>query len=557
MRSGNMALPATPAGQTDAVQPTNIRWLVFALSCGTSFVLYLHRYTWGFAKPYVAEEFGWSEWQLGFLDSAFSATYGFGQIPSGILCDWFGPHLLLGSIIILWSLAMGGVALATGFASMTAARVAFGLTQAGCYPTLSKVSKLWFPLAVRTTVQGWVATFFGRGGGAISFILFGTVLIGWMELTWRQALVVLTIAGGLFGMLFLLLFRNSPQDHPWSNEAESALITEGGREITPASRTRLKWSAILKSGNMRIFFLQQFTSAYADNVYVYWIPLFLLTAKGVDTRSAGWMSALPLLGGAVGGMLGGTLQNYLILHWGNRRWSRGLIGLAGKFLATVFIFVSLAFNEAVWIVSVFFVVKFFSDWSQPTVWGTITDIAGRNAASVFGCINTVGSIAAFLAGPTMGLMIMLFSGQHTMTADAVQVKETIPIAERQTARTEYERLAHMNTAPGTLKATHYSGETPTHDFEVSETGEFTFTPLAPAVDEPLPNRCRFDRIRGRITIEWTSPPESSRLVANYVWIDYERGWGALFIALGVIYLISSLCWLFIDCTKTLEGEETR
>jgi len=61
-------------------RPSNIRWLIFALACGTSFVLYLHRYTWGFAKHYVAEEFGWSEWQLGFLDSAFSASYGIGQI---------------------------------------------------------------------------------------------------------------------------------------------------------------------------------------------------------------------------------------------------------------------------------------------------------------------------------------------------------------------------------------------------------------------------------------------------------------------------------------------
>ena len=151
------------------------------MACATSFVLYLHRYTWGLVKPYVAEEFGWSEWQLGLLDSAFSASYGVGQIPSGILCDWFGPHVLLGTIIVSWSLAMGMVVMATGYVSMFSARVAFGLTQAGCYPTLSKVSKLWFPLSVRTIVQGWIATFFGRGGGAVSFVLFGTVFMGLIE----------------------------------------------------------------------------------------------------------------------------------------------------------------------------------------------------------------------------------------------------------------------------------------------------------------------------------------------------------------------------------------
>ena len=92
--SANIAATAAELGE----KPTNVRWLMFVLACGTSFILYLHRYTWGFVKVEVREETGWAEWQLGFLDSIFNASYGFAQIPSGILCDWFGPHVLLGSI---------------------------------------------------------------------------------------------------------------------------------------------------------------------------------------------------------------------------------------------------------------------------------------------------------------------------------------------------------------------------------------------------------------------------------------------------------------------------
>ena len=64
---------AAPTGNSSQ-RPTRVRWVIFALACATSFVLYLHRYTWGLVKPKVAEEFGWSEWQLGLLDSAFSAS---------------------------------------------------------------------------------------------------------------------------------------------------------------------------------------------------------------------------------------------------------------------------------------------------------------------------------------------------------------------------------------------------------------------------------------------------------------------------------------------------
>jgi len=525
-----------------------VRWLIFALASGTSFILYLHRYTWGFIKADIGEEFGWSPSQLGLLDGIFSLSYGFGQVPAGMLCDWFGPHLLLGTIIGLWSLSMGAVALATGYTSMLAARLTFGLTQAGCYPTLSKVTRLWFPLSVRTSVQGWIATFFGRGGGAVSFFLVGTVLIGWLHLSWQQALGVLTLLGFGFAVLFALLFRNSPREHPWANEAELQLVAEGQPAAIQATRTAVRWSRVLKSGNMNVFFVQQFTSAYADNIYVYWVPLFLLTAKGVDVKGAGWMAALPLLGGALGGMLGGTLQNYCIQRTGNRRWSRSLIGLIGKMLATVFMFASLGFDSAVAIVLVFAVVKFFSDWSQPTVWGTVTDIAGRNSASVFAAINTVGSVAAFVAGPTMGLIIMGFS--QTVPAES----DTVRPAEVRGHVATFPPLDHLNVA-GSPTGTLYVEEKPVAEFSVSEKGDFSITPFGTATATVVPSGCRLDRVRAKLRIQWNQTvPDDLSVVVHYEYVNYAGGWTALFITLGLVYLISSLCWLFIDCTKPLDAD---
>ena len=42
-----------------------------------------------------------------------------------------------------------------------------------------------------------------------------------------------------------------------------------------------------------------------------------------------------------------------------------------------------------------------SDMSQPTWWGTVTDIGGPAAGRVFGMVNTVGAAGLFIAGPTM------------------------------------------------------------------------------------------------------------------------------------------------------------
>ena len=524
-------------------RPSKIRWLIFALTCCISFVLYLHRYSWGMVKKDISDEFGWDATQLGTLDSIFSATYALGQIPSGILCDWFGPHVLLGSIMTLWSLSMGAIVLASGYGGILAARGMFGLTQAGCYPTLSKVSKLWFPDDIRTTLQAWIATFFGRGGGAVCFILLGWML-GSLGMPWRTAILILTVIGVLFAILFLFLFRNSPQEHPWCNDAEADLIREGTPDGDQATGSRLRWSQVFKSGNMRWFFIQQFTSAYADNVYVYWIPFFLLTTKNVEIGGAGWMAALPLIGGAVGGMLGGTLQNWLIQKTGNRRWSRSSIGLIGKMLATVFIFVSLNFDSALAIVLAFALVKFFGDWSQPAVWGSVTDIAGPNTASVFGCINTIGSIAAFVAGPTMGLVIESFAELNDIENARVR-PVAVATAEGDQYLTNY-RLDQKNVVSAVSGEIEQEGAL-LGTIALDETGNFVAKGSFPA-------DARIKQRNGVLTILWKEDPGAHELVLDFTNKEYGSGWTMLFIMLGGIYLVSSLSWLFIDCTRTLADE---
>ena len=524
--------------------PTKIRRLIFVLACLTSFLLYLHRYTWGFVKPYVAEEYGWNLVEMGYLDSCFQGAYAVGQIPGGILCDWFGPHVLLGVLILLWSFAMGGTALFSTMAGMGTVRVMFGLAQSGCYSSLSKVTKVWFPITVRTAVQGSVAAS-GRFGGAASNVLFATVLMGAIGFGWRGALGVFTVAGLLFGVVFLYLFRNTPREHPWANEAEADQITTGDPESAVGAGSKQRWSVLFRSANMWIFWFQQFTSAYADNLYQLWIPTYLIIQKGVDLSSAGWLAALPLLGGGFGGLTGGSLQSYLIVRTGNRRWCRSLIGFSGKLLATVFMFYSLSFDDAATIMGILFLVKFFGDWSQPTVWGTVTDIAGRNSASVFGSVNTVGSIAGFVAGPTMGGLVLWFS----MVAP-IENESILPNDSTATV-VEYAPLAHKGVEVATFSGTIRSEAGPLATFRVSEDGAFTIDPADPSAPAPIPDGSKVDSKRGSLTLAWSAAPGAHEVVVDYSYRDYGSGWTALFYAMGLIYLGSAVSWLFIDCTKKL------
>src|ERR1017187_8501902 len=124
-----------PADAPETARPTRVRWLIFGLACAASWLLYIHRYSWGVIRPHLAAENpDLSAVELGWLDSAFLATYAIGQIPSGMAGDRFGPRAVLSVLTLLGSVAVLGVAWTGGFWRLIGARAMFGLAQSGVYP---------------------------------------------------------------------------------------------------------------------------------------------------------------------------------------------------------------------------------------------------------------------------------------------------------------------------------------------------------------------------------------------------------------------------------------
>lgn len=69
-------------------------------------MLYLHRYTWAIIRLQLEQEYGFSNTQLELIFTLFNFSYMIGQVPGGIVSDFFGAHLFLGSIIFIWSICL-------------------------------------------------------------------------------------------------------------------------------------------------------------------------------------------------------------------------------------------------------------------------------------------------------------------------------------------------------------------------------------------------------------------------------------------------------------------
>jgi sugar phosphate permease len=396
------------AGSYDSdSKATRVRWTVMVLGCTTSWLLYLHRYTFSLIKPELAKEFGLDPNQLANLGVVFSTCYGIFQVPMGILVDLAGVHLYLGGAIALWSL---GLALHVNAATLFAGRAVLGAGQAGVFAAVGRLTRNWFPASVRSSVQGVMGVSAGRAGGLCAYLLVGSVILGVMEVPWRQAVMVLAGGGVVFSLIFWLLFRNTPRIHPRANVAEVRLIEGDELVISEPGRTSV-WQMIRRTRgrsfmNLGFLCMAASFSTVADAIYSSWIPLFLDNAYGLKFREMGLQSALPLAGGVVGGILGGLLNDQLIRRTGNRRWARSAVGFFGKGMAAVTLLVALQFYKDPYLFCSFlFGVKLFADMSLATRWGAVTDMGGRMVATLFALINAVAIVAGIIGEKIYGWVI--------------------------------------------------------------------------------------------------------------------------------------------------------
>jgi MFS transporter, ACS family, glucarate transporter len=400
----------------NSVRPTKFRWTVFVLACGTSWMLYLHRYIFGLIKPTLVEEYGLSKTELGLLDSGFAVFYSSCQVPMGIAVDAIGVHLLLTLMIVVWCVGLALHAWAPSKEDLWYGRAVLGAGQSGVFAALSRVTRNWFPISVRTTVQGWVGVFFGRIGGMSANLLVGSLILGVYLVPWRTAVYGLSAIGIVYAVVFALLYRNTPRQHPYVNNAEADLIEASPTEVPQHATKKLTIRQMFtlmsprSIRNLLTLNVQTILSTIADNIFSAWIPLFLVEVHGLKFKEMGIYAALPLLGGACGGAVGGWLNDLMIRRTGSLRWSRTTIGMAGKGMAAILLATALLwYDDPYTFCSLLFFVKFFSDWSLTTTWGAVTDIGGRSTATVFAFNNSVASIGAILAPAMYGAVAEHFS----------------------------------------------------------------------------------------------------------------------------------------------------
>src|SRR5438309_2452484 len=91
--------------------------------------------------------------KTGLLGDAFLVTYMISAPILGFLADRFSRWIIIGSAVILWSLASGGSGLAATFAILFGTRVCVGIGEGGYGPAAPTILSDFFPLETRGRIM--------------------------------------------------------------------------------------------------------------------------------------------------------------------------------------------------------------------------------------------------------------------------------------------------------------------------------------------------------------------------------------------------------------------
>jgi len=383
----DMTATATKVRQLARPSVFSVRFsLVFVLFL-LSTVAFLDRTNISIAGVALAEEFGLSKVQLGWVFSAFLIGYAGFQIPAGWLAVRLGPRKVLTLGVLWWGVFTGLTALVSPTAShaliaLILVRFGLGVGESVIYPAANQFVARWIPVHERGRANGWIFAGVGAGAGLTPPILNAIIAsYGWRASFWFCAIV-----GCIAGLIWYVAARDRPDEHPRVSDAELAQIRAGIDAGTPTVRPPIPWRRIFSNRDVWALTVSYFTFGYVVWIFFSWFFIYLAEVRGLNLKTSALYSMLPFIAMTVCCLLGGVINDAVVKRHG-LRWGRCALPTVGLMLTAIFlVFGSMA--ESAGVATVVLAGGAGAIYlSQSAYWSVTADFAGPHAGVVAGVMN--------------------------------------------------------------------------------------------------------------------------------------------------------------------------
>ena len=316
--------------------------------------------------------------KTGLLGDAFFVTYMLSAPVLGLLADRFSRWIIVGSAVILWSLASGGSGLAATFAILFATRICVGIGEGGYGPAAPTILSDLFPIETRGRIMAIFCAAIPVGS-ALGYVIGG--LIG-THLGWRWAFYLVAPPGLLLG---LLCFR---QRDP--RVAGHHLVQKSPR------RSMRDYLNLFRTRSYLINCVAQTLMTFVTGGLGFWVPAYLRYRNQSPAGGMTIFGLITVVAGLISTLLGGVIADRLRPRFaGSYFWVSGI----GMLIACPFFITTLYVPfPAAWIpmfLAIFFL--FLNTGPSNTALANVSVPAVRATAFAMNIfvIHALGDVQAF------------------------------------------------------------------------------------------------------------------------------------------------------------------
>lgn len=302
-----------------------VRWFILALVCFIYMLVAADRSNLGIALPSIKAEFDISNTEAGLFATLMFICFAIAQIPSSLLCRRVGPRGLMTVALVMTAVASFLIGTSRSPLDIKIYRSLLGVVEASISVCCITAINNWFSTRERGTATGYY-----WGASKLGPVMFPPLSVFILQhFGWRGIFQFFSILVVAAAVLWFLFVRNRPEEASFVSSEELQrirLVDEGGASsVKKQSREVPAWidriirmrsipildqaSAVFRSWNIIGVMFATIFMVGIFNVFLAWIPTYLLSVKHLPMSQVGFIAAIPFTGAVTGNFIGGWLSD--------------------------------------------------------------------------------------------------------------------------------------------------------------------------------------------------------------------------------------------------------
>ncbi|WP_080872638.1 MFS transporter [Oceanobacillus timonensis] len=371
---------------------------------------YLDRSILSIAAPEMMNDLKFTATDIGLLGTAFSWAYAIGQLPTGWLIDKVGPKKMLGIGVIVWSFATFFGGLVSALWVFVLLRIILGVGEAPCFPSAAKITSKWYPKKERGLISGiWDSS--TKWGPAIAppILVFIMATFGWRELFYFAGLL-----GIVYGAVFLKFYHDPEKSKRLSKE-EYEYIKQDDKAENLNDVSNINWFSLFKYRSVWGMILGYFCTIWTWNIFLVFLPLYLLDKFNVSFATLGLMASIPWIGGGLGNIIGGYTTKKMSESGKFSPMKAKQIVIAICAIMSAIAVVVIPFVDTLGLtVTLLTIALFFISSITGNAWALASDVAPSSMVASVGSIQNFGGYFGGAFSPIAAGIIVDVTGSYSL-----------------------------------------------------------------------------------------------------------------------------------------------